>query len=110
MTGGVTRASWFGFDLENAWIYYALVAAFGLGVVYALQRFHRSAIGTVLVAIREHEERARFVGYPTNRYKLIAFVLSATVVAAAGTLSVFNHRFASAEPLYAISADAASLP
>jgi hypothetical protein len=40
--GGVTRTSWFGFDLENAWIYYALVAAFGLGVVYALQRFHRS--------------------------------------------------------------------
>src|SRR5207244_2258690 len=60
---------------------------------------HRSPVGTVLVAIRENEERARFVGYPTNRYKLIAFTLSATVVAAAGTLSVFNHRFASAEPL-----------
>src|SRR5262249_34846518 len=37
--------------------------------------------------------------YPTNRYKLIGFVLSAAVVAIAGTLSVFNHRFASAEPL-----------
>src|SRR4029450_12838890 len=33
------------------------------------------------------------------RYKLIGFVLSACVVALAGTLSVFNHRFASAEPL-----------
>ena len=34
--GGVTRASWLGVDLENPWIYYILVAAFGLGVVYAL--------------------------------------------------------------------------
>src|SRR5204862_6359112 len=56
-------------------------------------------VGSLLVAIRENGQRARFVGYPTNRYKLIAFVLSATVVALAGTLSVFNHRFASAEPL-----------
>ena len=70
-----------------------------MGVCYMLWRFHRSPVGSVLVAIRENEERARFIGYPTNRYKLIAFVLSATVVAVAGTLSVFNHRFASAEPL-----------
>jgi ABC-type branched-subunit amino acid transport system ATPase component len=53
----------------------------------------------VLLAIRENEQRARFIGYPSNRYKLIGFVLSAAVVAVAGTLSVFNHRFASAEPL-----------
>jgi ABC-type branched-subunit amino acid transport system ATPase component len=64
-----------------------------------LWRFHRAPVGSVLVAIRENEQRARFIGYPTNRYKLIGFVLSATVVAIAGTLSVFNHRFASAEPL-----------
>jgi hypothetical protein len=52
----------------------------------------------VLLAIRENEQRARF-RLSTNRYKLIGFVLSAVVVAVAGTLSVFNHRFASAEPL-----------
>jgi ABC-type branched-subunit amino acid transport system permease subunit len=45
--GGVTRASWFGLDLENRWVYYTLVAALGLAVVYALERFHRSAIGSV---------------------------------------------------------------
>src|SRR5262249_13876390 len=64
-----------------------------------LWRFHRSPVGSVLVAIRENEQRARFIGYPTNRYKLIGFVLSAAVVAIAGAVSVFNHRFASAEPL-----------
>src|SRR5713226_307825 len=97
--GGVTRATVLGVDLEGDWTYYWAVAAIGMAVCYLLWRFHRSPVGSVLVAVRENEERARFVGYPTNRYKLVAFVLSATVVAVAGTLSVFNHRFASAEPL-----------
>src|SRR2546423_6865285 len=97
--GGVSRANVLGLDLESDRVYYWAVAAIGMGVCYLLWRFHRSPVGTVLVAIRENEQRARFVGYPTNRYKLIGFVLSAAVVAIAGVVSVFNHRFASAEPL-----------
>src|SRR5262245_30954503 len=97
--GGVTRAKVLGVDLEYDWTYYAVVAAIGLAVCHVLWRFHRSPVGTVLVAIRENEQRAGFVGYPTNRYKLTGFVLSAAIVGLAGILSVFNHRFASAEPL-----------
>ena len=97
--GGVTRATVLNVDLERDANYYWVVAAIGMAVCILLWRFHRSPVGSVLVAIRENEQRARFIGYPTNRYKLIGFVLSATVVAIAGTLSVFNHRFASAEPL-----------
>src|SRR5262249_30488124 len=97
--GGVTRGTVLGLNVEADWTYYGVVAAIGMAVCYALWRFHRSPVGAVLVAIRENEQRARFVGYPSNRYKLIGFVLSASVVAIAGTLSVFNHRFASAEPL-----------
>ena len=97
--GGVTRSRVLGVDLEHDSAYYAVVAATGFAVCCMLWRFHRSPVGSVLVAIRENEQRARFVGYPTNRYKLVGFVLSAAVVALAGTLSVFNHRFASAEPL-----------
>jgi ABC-type branched-subunit amino acid transport system ATPase component/ABC-type branched-subunit amino acid transport system permease subunit len=97
--GGVTRATVFGADLERDGIYYWVVALIAGAIVYLLWRFHRSPVGTVLVAIRENEQRARFIGYPTNRYKLIGFVLSATVVAVAGAITVFNHRFASAEPL-----------
>jgi ABC-type branched-subunit amino acid transport system ATPase component/ABC-type branched-subunit amino acid transport system permease subunit len=96
--GGVTRATWLGIDLENAWVYYTLVAMLGVGIVYALQRFHRSPIGSVLVAIRENEQRAQFVGYPAHRYKQIAFTISATLCGFAGVLSVFHHRFASADP------------
>ena len=97
--GGVTRATVLGVDLESDAIYYWVAAAIAGAICYLLWRFHRSPVGTVLVAIRENEQRARFIGYPTNRYKLIGFVLSATVVAVAGILTVFNHRFASAEPL-----------
>jgi branched-chain amino acid transport system ATP-binding protein len=97
--GGVTRSTVLGLDLEQDWRFYWAVSLLAMAVCTLLWRFHRSPVGSVLVAIRENEERARFIGYPTNRYKLIAFVLSAVVVAAAGTVSVFNHRFASAEPL-----------
>jgi branched-chain amino acid transport system ATP-binding protein len=97
--GGVTRATVLGVNLERDAIYYWVVAAIGFVVTFLLWRFHRSPAGSVLVAIRENEQRARFVGYPTNRYKLLGFVISATVVGIAGVLSVFNHRFASAEPL-----------
>jgi len=96
--GGVTRAQWFGVDLENPWIYYCLVAMLGLAVVYVLERFHRSAIGTVLVAIRENEQRAQFVGYATNRYKQIAFIVSSLLTGLAGIAFAFHHRFASADP------------
>jgi branched-chain amino acid transport system ATP-binding protein len=84
--GGVTRANVLGLDLESDPTYYWAVAAIATATCYLLWRFHRSPAGTVLVAIRENEERARFLGYPTNRYKLIGFVLSASVVAIAGAL------------------------
>jgi ABC-type branched-subunit amino acid transport system ATPase component/ABC-type branched-subunit amino acid transport system permease subunit len=97
--GDVTRTTVIGFNLERDDFYYWAVAAIGMAVCFLLWRFHRSPVGHVLMAIRENEQRARFIGYATNRYKLAGFVLSAAIVAVAGTLSVFNHRFASAEPL-----------
>jgi branched-chain amino acid transport system ATP-binding protein/branched-chain amino acid transport system permease protein len=97
--GDVVRPAVGVLDLRRPWIYYALVAVIGMLVAWLLWRFHRSPVGSVLVAIRENEQRARFIGYPTDRYKLIAFTVSAAITAVAGTLSVFNHRFASADPI-----------
>ena len=77
----------------------AVAAVVSFLVVILLWRFHRSPVGSVLVAIRENEERARSIGYSSSRYKLLGFVVSAVVVGVAGVLSVFNHRFASAEPI-----------
>ncbi len=95
--GGVTRAAWLGIDLENPWVYYAIVAVLGVVVVHALARFHASPIGSVLLAIRENEQRAQFIGYATQRYKQIAYALSATLTGFAGILFAFHHRFASAD-------------
>ena len=97
--GNVVRPIVAGVDLGKPWTYYWLVAAIGLAVTYILWRFHRSPVGHVLVAIRENEQRARFIGYATNRYKLFAFTMSATITGVAGVLSVFHHRFASSEPI-----------
>ena len=98
--GGIVRSSVLGIDLERSDAgYYGLVAIVAFLVVLVLQRLVRSPIGTVLVAIRENEERTRFLGYPTTAYKVICFTLSAMVTGLAGVLFVFHHRFASADPL-----------
>ncbi len=104
VTGGesgvtVTRPSALGVDLANPWIYYAVVAVIGLLTALLLWRVHRSATGRVLSAIRENEERARFLGYPVDRYKLFAFTFSAAIAAIAGVLFVFHHRVATPDPL-----------
>src|SRR4051812_6399647 len=97
--GGIVRPSFAGFSFENTNGYYALVALIGFAALVTLWRFHRSPLGSVLVAIRENEQRARFVGYPTNRYKLVAFVASAGLTGLAGVLLMFNNRMTSAEPI-----------
>jgi branched-chain amino acid transport system ATP-binding protein len=97
--GGITRPTLFGFNLESSFLYYWFVAAIAFLVLILLWRFHRSMVGHVLVAIRENEQRARFLGYSTNRYKLAAFVLSAAITGLAGVLLLFQNRMTSADPI-----------
>ncbi len=97
--GGITRPIVAGVSFDKAATYYTLVAAIAFLVVVALWRFHRSPAGHVLVAIRENEQRARFIGYATDRYKLLAFVMSATLTGLAGMLLLFNNRMTSADPV-----------
>jgi ABC-type branched-subunit amino acid transport system ATPase component/ABC-type branched-subunit amino acid transport system permease subunit len=97
--GGITRPTLLGFNLESSTNYYWLVAAIAFVSLILLWRFHNSTVGTVLVAIRENEQRARFLGYPTNRYKLLAFVLSAAITGLAGILLLYQNRMTSADPI-----------
>src|SRR3954464_8296489 len=97
--GGITRPTLLGFNLESSTHYYWLVAAIAFLVVILLWRFHNSSVGSVLVAIRENEQRARFLGYPTNFYKLAAFVLSASITGLAGILLLYQNRMTSADPI-----------
>ena len=97
--GGIIRPDIAGIRLESNPTYYTLVATVGFLVIYLLWRFHRSPVGHTLIAIRENEQRAQFIGYATGRYKLIAFTLSATITGLAGCLLLFNNRMTSAEPI-----------
>src|SRR5260370_2531604 len=67
--GGITRPTLFGFNLESSTVYYWFVALIAFLVLVLLWRFHNSTIRTVFVAIREKEQRAPFLGYPTNRFQ-----------------------------------------
>ena len=100
--GGLKRGSIAGFSLDNALYYYIVVAVLSLGVLYLLLRLVRSPFGHVLMAIRENELRARFQGYPVERYKLGVFVISAVVTGFAGALIGFQN--------YLVSAEAVSVP
>ncbi len=95
--GGIERNSLGPLNLDSHLTYYALVAVIGFAVLYLLLRVVRSPFGHVLVAIRENQQRATFQGYDVDRYKLGAFVISASVTALAGALMVFLHRLAAAE-------------
>ena len=97
--GGIVRPSFGSLSFEGALAFYMLVAALAFVSMALLWRFHRSPLGSVLVAIRENEQRARFVGYPTNRFKLVAFVASAGLTGLAGILLMFNNRMTSADPI-----------
>ncbi len=100
--GGLKRGSVAGFNLDNALYYYIVVAVLCLGVLFLLLRLVRSPFGHVLMAIRENELRARFQGYPVERYKLGVFVISAVVTGFAGALIGFQN--------YLVSAEAVSVP
>ena len=95
--GGIERHTLGPFDLNDHLTFYIFVAVIAFAVLVALQRVVRSPFGHVLVAIRENEQRATFQGYDTDKYKLLAFVLSTTVTGLAGALLVFLHRLAAAE-------------
>jgi branched-chain amino acid transport system ATP-binding protein len=97
--GGITRPTLAGLSFDASLPFYVLVATVGFAVTYLLWRFHRSPVGHVLVAVRENETRTRFIGYQANRYKLLAFVVSATITGLAGTLLLFNNRMTSADPI-----------
>ena len=75
-------------------VYYFVLAVFLL--CYALMhRIIHSPFGQVLRAIRDNEPRATSLGYTTDHYKLIAFVLSAALAGAAGATKSIVFQFAS---------------
>jgi urea transport system permease protein len=80
-----------GFDLQSDVTRVVLfsLSALALALAYILCRaIVQSKLGRVLIAIRDTEDRARFVGYRVEHYKLWVFVLSAALAGIAGALYV----------------------
>ncbi|MDE2572458.1 MAG: branched-chain amino acid ABC transporter permease [bacterium] len=99
LTGGenglqaVPRGTFFGLPLNDDRVMYYVLFAITVAVVAFVIRTIHSPFGQVLKAIRENEQRARSLGYEVDRYKLMAFVLSAAVSGLAGGMLVVHQHF-----------------
>jgi branched-chain amino acid transport system permease protein len=92
----VPRGMLFGLiDLSNVMAMYFLVLVIFLAGFLLIYRIIHSPFGQVLKAIRENEPRAISLGYRTNQYKLLAFVLSATLAGLAGSTKAIVFQLAS---------------
>jgi branched-chain amino acid transport system permease protein len=90
----------FGLDLSDPYyFYYAILPMVALGVLLAWRIVH-SPFGRVLVAVRDNASRARALGYPVHRYKLLAFVLSAFLAGLGGGLFAVAHGFVSLDTVH----------
>jgi branched-chain amino acid transport system permease protein len=78
------------------WFVLAAVA----GSYLVLRRITQSPFGMVLQSIRENEARTRAIGYPVERYKIVAVMLSGLFAGLAGVLYAVQNRFAAPDFLY----------
>ncbi len=93
---GVPRGMLFGLiDLSQPQNLYFFVLAIFLGGVAVVMRVVKSPFGQVLKAISEHEPRAQSLGFATDRYKLVAFTLSAALAGLAGSTKAIVMQIAS---------------
>ncbi len=93
---GVPRGRLFGIvDLSDTMNMYVFVVVVFLAGFLLIYRIINSPFGEVLKAIRENEPRAISLGYKTERYKLVAFVLSATLAGLAGATKAMVFQLAS---------------
>ncbi len=92
---GVPRGALFGvLSLQSDTAMYYLVVAVFVAIFLAISRIVHSPFGQVLKMIRENEPRAISLGYQVDRYKLLAFVLSAALAGLAGSLKTLIMGFA----------------
>ncbi|MCR6633041.1 MAG: branched-chain amino acid ABC transporter permease [Magnetospirillum sp.] len=97
-TGGEDGKSAFfaplwGIDVNDRAVVFTLVLVSLLGTVLLMRRLTDSPFGLLLRTIKENEQRSVFLGYNVFAYKWIAFVISTTVAAFAGALSMINYSY-----------------
>ncbi|MCH9051459.1 MAG: ATP-binding cassette domain-containing protein [Proteobacteria bacterium] len=95
--GGMDRPTIMGLDLNDQLVFFFLVFIIFTVVSIVAWRIVRSPFGSVLKAIRENSQRAAYIGYDVRRYRLIVFIISASIVGIAGSLFPFLKYYIGAE-------------
>lgn len=84
----------FGFiDFSNKPFKFGFVLLCLLGTYYLLRKFTSSPYGILIKSIKENETRVKFLGYNTFNYKWITFIISTSLSAFAGALSIINYGY-----------------
>ncbi|MGF6730905.1 branched-chain amino acid transport system permease protein [Paraburkholderia youngii] len=98
---GVPRGKLFGLLSlsSDVALYFVVLAVIVLAFLLIVRIVH-SPFGQVLVAIKENEPRAVSLGYDTDRFKLLAFILSAGIAGLAGSLKVLVQGFETLSDAY----------
>jgi branched-chain amino acid transport system permease protein len=98
---GVQRGALFGvLPLSNDLTLYYVVLAIVVASWLFIARIVHSPFGQILKAIRENEPRTISLGYDTDQFKLVAFVLSAALAGLAGALKCLVLGFATLSDVY----------
>jgi branched-chain amino acid transport system permease protein len=79
--------------------YYFVLVVFALSTA-AMAALLRSPLGRTLLAIRENERRARFLGLPVEQHVWLAFVISCLFMSVSGALNAFLDNFANPRDLH----------
>lgn len=98
---GVPRGKLFGFlDIGNDTTLYFVVLAIFIGSIALIVRTVHSPFGQVMRAIKENEPRAISLGYDIDKYKLLAFVISAALAGLAGSTKTLILGFETLSDVY----------
>ena len=112
MTGGENGLIFTRPHLTFAWLYdvrfnpttmHWFVLAVVTGSYLFLRRVTQSPFGMVLQSIRENEARTRAIGFPVERYKIVAVMLSGIFAGLAGVLYAVQNEFAAPNFVYFIT-------
>ena len=92
---GIPRSPLFGlFDVRNNFLFYYVVLLISAATIFGFYRIVHSPFGEVLKAIRDNEARVESLGFDPEKFKLVAFTLSAAMAGLAGALKATVFQFA----------------
>lgn len=84
------------FDFGNRPVMFGTALLCLLLTFFFLKKLGSSPYGILIKSIKEDEVRVKFLGYNTTTYKLITFIVSTTITAFAGALTILNYGYMTA--------------